>query len=215
MATIDAGIFSHPRGKLSSSVWISPSTGKLYSPPPRHVDPRTALQLEYRRRMRVLGPLFRSVYRDYLKLFYPHRVANVSPYALLLGSHIRGYYEVSGVPAIKFLAFASPALWWWYLTASGPQSRLYVDWSPFVDLNFPGDCQAFIWVCYPDGRTVWNTAFLPYYPLRRQAIPFKFSMRSSLTILVYASVFRRDTTGLYLLIAEASAHFRGVVYLSL
>lgn len=207
MATIYSGIFSPPRGKLSSSLWINPSNGRVYSPPPLHVDPRTELQLEYRRRMRVLGPLFRSVYKRYIKLFYPRRVANVSPYALLVGAHIRDYVDYAGVPWVKFLAYGSPSLWWWHLSSSGPYDRMYVDWSDWDFLHCPADSLVFVWVCYPDGRTVWFSSFVPYYPLKKVALPFKFIWYPSKIVCIYASVFRRDTTGLYLLIAEASAHF--------
>lgn len=110
MAQLPSGILSVPRGKLSSSVWIHPRTGVVYSPPPKHIDKRSPLQIEHRRRMRLAARFVRPAVRLISKPIWGTRIRGITPYNFAMGITMADWLEYQSIPVIHLL-FAEQSGW--------------------------------------------------------------------------------------------------------
>jgi hypothetical protein len=143
MAKLPAGIFSLPRGKLSDDIWISPKTGKIYSPAPRHRNPRTITQMRWRAAYAICMAGIAANYDRILWPFRSYRVKGSTIQGRFVRDNIHFLHDVTGWTFFQF--FKSSVMLW-------SDARMeYRDKDHFAYFHLAND---YYGVIYPDDTIV-------------------------------------------------------------
>lgn len=206
MAIITSGIFSTPRGKISDSIWISPRTGKIYSPPPRHKDKRSELQLLHRRKMRVMAPVLRWFAKHVSAPIWGARIKYLTPYTFAVGLSLPLYYDWNNVQNLRVLMLYDK--WWspYYLGSLPPNTHYSFIFRPLPDSLIGRDVQ----MCFTAYTTVpfrtKTTGWIPYAvgPLPGFSWQWQLPVGDSATHFIAAY---QEDSGLWIYVGESVNYY--------
>jgi hypothetical protein len=207
MAKAPKGILGPISGKLSGDVWISPKTGKWYSPRPKHKITYTPEQLERRRRMRLCTRLLRDPYRKLMKPFWGRSRGFVSGWNIALQGTLLNYYEYAGVPYLRPFGVGRYDDPWYSVYMLMPRGSVWIQLKTDYVKPFPPGCNASFWMISGPSLVVWWSGWLGQPGRQRIELPLHGSFSYDGCNFIAATVIRTDSTGVKLLERYNASHW--------
>lgn len=163
MAKLDNGILGKWRGKIGNLSRHYSPYGTSWQDDRYWYDKRSDLQLEMRRRFKLIVPILSKLYLPFLKPYYKYPRSFTTALDVAAGLTLDNWYENEGIPALRLFKTYYPTFPNVFVFAEGPGNPMYVTWE-FGPQYYWEDCdfiRCVVIQSYP-GLKISVSAPIPY-----------------------------------------------------